>query len=1047
MRRKSLRTLVFNRTILHNKLTFVEDCVRAPPKVRITCACVSEGNRTITLNREIALIVNHLIGSRASLGLAKRLTIEVKRERLAGRNHNSIADSDILCQAEHFTTLQCCRKSFSEGVIGCQTSISNHRIFSGAVAITTKEGIACSFAFKGYGLHRSTTCKDGTRVSPARIGLRIEVVEVVNVLTTPALRHICGDVCRLKLGASAKRPVVKMDVFTIARECDLSNQRLLESAVCDAERSGAAFSKGQLGNRRLVERFLAEVGHGRRNNHFTRKIRELTRERTDLRHALFNDELLDSVHVIGRTTDSRSRPIRLVNNGFTPFTDFVGTLGRSILVRNRCTLCGSDYESTVIIEGPVNTAPSATANRSNRNLKAFCDNSTARLDVVVIGFGIGHKRVTSSSNIKRIVGRVGADVHISISNGITGEGHAFRCANTDIRISKDVARERHRLSILSIFIIGDATLPTSERGVRDRDDHISGCGACAFTKDDCASIVFRTITDESTLINRKVTLCGNCTETTCETRQSLAHINGEILDRCSILKAECRHVVAAIVHCISELNGLAITIDGDRNRELGTCVTCIPIVINRDIIKDVNRATRSCRLEGIFKCCVRRVANLSNGLSGKNDLAVDNRSFELIVVDDRKRTGKTGKVCGEVCELTFGHIRCVNLDVSLSDATCRNDCALLDDNRSSSEVRTRELTRHSVRCIFNDDRTRVLSIRACCNSTINNRAILDGHRTAVFKLTRSTNINIGVINYDFTSRNTKHKVARGGQLTIGEIELNRSGGGLFLKCKLTKLFPNAILNIKCERATCTLAATAIRRRRLDISVGHIEVDTSTRERCAGRNQGRCDIRNVCGLCISDRTSNVKGSAVTDDHATCAGKFEASTFTNGNSRLVVACIEHRHLRVTDKFKITISPNLCTSNRLTVTIQLDTRRKRQLLSKRGIQKKNDFIASLRNSGSCFKRCIICIANLCRAYHEILQRCIAVIRVDTNLSTIVHKCIVDTICVIVLGDVNLRSVSDRFTNHNLGVLAKNVSFNSYVRQECINGKCTIIRIVRIR
>ena len=126
------------------------------------------------------------------------------------------------------------------------------------------------------------------------------------MLATPALSYICRDICCFKLCASAECPVVNMDVLTVAWECNLSNQSLLECTVCNAKSLSAACSKCELCDRCLVECFLTNVCYSGRNYNLTCKVRELTCEGTDSCYALFNDELLNSLQGIWSAADRSS---------------------------------------------------------------------------------------------------------------------------------------------------------------------------------------------------------------------------------------------------------------------------------------------------------------------------------------------------------------------------------------------------------------------------------------------------------------------------------------------------------------------------------------------------------------------------------------------------------------------------------------------------------------------------------------------------------------------------------------------------------------------
>ena len=374
MSSECLRTLVLDCTVLNYESTLVADGVRAPTKVRIACTCISEGNLTVICNSKITLVENHLIGLGASLRLAKSLAVEVESDSHACGNYESIFKSYVLSQAKSYTVLQCCLKSFSKGVVSDQACISNHRIFRGAVTVATEEEISYCFVLEGYGLHCSTTCEGRACVSPAYICLRVEVVEVVNVLTAPALSYICGDVSGLKLSGAAECPVVNMNILTVAGEGNLGDESLLECTVCDAETLGATCREGKLRDRSLVECLLTEVGNGRRNYNLAGEVGELACEGANLGNALFDDKLLNSVHIIGSAADSGSRSVTLVNNGFSPLTYLVGSLCGSVLISNRSTCCGSDYKSAVLIKRPVNTAPSTILVSLDREYAVFVFN-------------------------------------------------------------------------------------------------------------------------------------------------------------------------------------------------------------------------------------------------------------------------------------------------------------------------------------------------------------------------------------------------------------------------------------------------------------------------------------------------------------------------------------------------------------------------------------------------------------------------------------------------------------------------------------------------
>jgi hypothetical protein len=75
-------------------------------------------------------------------------------------------------------------------------------------------------------------------------------------------------------------------------------------------------------------------------------------------------------------------------------------------------------------------------------------------------------------------------------------------------------------------------------------------------------------------------------------------------------------------------------------------IAAIPLVVNRDIVEDFNRATFRRRLEGVNKVRVERVTNLSDSLGNGPDTVVFND--EIAILDGNKVAAVRGKSVKEI---------------------------------------------------------------------------------------------------------------------------------------------------------------------------------------------------------------------------------------------------------------------------------------------------------------------------------------------------------------------------------------------------------------
>ena len=256
-----------------------------------------------------------------------------------------------------------------------------------------------------------------------------------------------------------------------------------------------------------------------------------------------------------------------------------------------------------------------------------------KLSLCINGLCANHaiftQSVTGSSNIQDISRSIGLDVNVAC--GVAGEDNGLSCADVDISIAELITSSGNRLNILSIFVIAQTTSPVGEGRTGNSNGNITDICACSLAENDSAGIVLRAVTDEGTAVNNQIALCGDRTETTCKAGQSLAHVDGQVLNGCISLEAECSHVVTTIVNGVGELNGVAITVNGNGNSELGTSISCVPILGNSNIGVDVNGAAGGCSLESISQSNVANVANLSNeGNRSQNGLVVHNNSNVIV---------------------------------------------------------------------------------------------------------------------------------------------------------------------------------------------------------------------------------------------------------------------------------------------------------------------------------------------------------------------------------------------------------------------------------
>ena len=254
----------------------------------------------------------------------------------------------------------------------------------------------------------------------------------------------------------------------------------------------------------------------------------------------------------------------------------------------------------------------------------------------------------------------------------------------------------------------------------------------------------------------------------------------------------------------STIHLFAVTIDC----VVETCFFCESYVFSNIYKKSDCLTILNC-IDSSLNGFILSITDLCN-TTYKNDLAVNNLSIKIIIVNDTKLACKFGQISSEVCKLACCHIGCIDNDVSLSNATNSNYCILLNDKSTCSKIRTGEFTCNFICCIFNNDSTGVLSIGACSYSAVYNRTILNNHCATVFNLSGCTNVYVGIIEYNLTIRNTKYEMASSSKYAIFKIEVYSCSSRLFFECELTSGFKNTISNIEGKCTACRLAATAIR---------------------------------------------------------------------------------------------------------------------------------------------------------------------------------------------------------------------------------------------
>ena len=283
----------------------------------------------------------------------------------------------------------------------------------------------------------------------------------------------------------------------------------------------------------------------------------------------------------------------------------------------------------------------------NRSRNTFCSEAFLRIDVLCVDVVLDTrvKRIALSFDAENVFSRVRAKVNFTCGSVVI-EGDAFGGGSIDVSI-QGVVRNRNRLDILAAFIIGDCTSRTRESGVLN--DNLScrqiSC-ACTFTEDDA---VLRAADNRKT-VNREALLGGYHALST----SRFADINGKVINRCIFLKAENR-VPVAVIDSIGELEGVTITVDRHRLLELrvrtARCIIAtIPLVVNRDIREDFNRATFRRRLEGVNKVRVIARTNLSYSLGNSpNTVVFGNHvafgNFNATIGSNNSGIGREGATC------------------------------------------------------------------------------------------------------------------------------------------------------------------------------------------------------------------------------------------------------------------------------------------------------------------------------------------------------------------------------------------------------------------
>ena len=268
-----------------------------------------------------------------------------------------------------------------------------------------------------------------------------------------------------------------------------------------------------------------------------------------------------------------------------------------------------------------------------------CNNLELVLDVVIAcsladftGCALGQGVAADGNGIDVVV--VAGDGNLSTidgiaGNGIAGEHSLLSSADVDSGVGEGVAGGGDSLGILSILVIGQAASPILEGGVSDGNSHIADVGTCALAEDDGTGVGNGSVANEVAVVNGQVCLCRDGAEAVVGTN-GLAHVHGQVLDGCIGLEAECSEVIS-VVDRVGELNGMTITVDGNRNGDLAAGVSSIPFLSDGDILlQDQLVAGLQC-LQSIGQLGVADLADLGNEGNGSQNGLVANLDGNVIV--------------------------------------------------------------------------------------------------------------------------------------------------------------------------------------------------------------------------------------------------------------------------------------------------------------------------------------------------------------------------------------------------------------------------------
>ena len=275
------------------------------------------------------------------------------------------------------------------------------------------------------------------------------------------------------------------------------------------------------------------------------------------------------------------------------------------------------------------------------------------------------KRIALRLNFKSSISCVRTKVNLACSSVII-KYDRLACACVSVCIER-VACNGYRLNVLAALVIGNCSSCTGKSRILDNDFCISEifC-ACAFTENDtvsCATDNGKTVNGQALLRSDHSLHAG-----------SFANIDCKIINRCIFFESEYG-VPVVVVDSAGKLNGMTVTVNGYRFLELRVRTVCyiisaVPLVVNGYISEDVDYAAIGCSLECFLEGCKVRYIALCigygcNGLFNQYDLAVNDLSLELVVVNNLDGACELGEICSKVNLVACLHAGCVDDDVCL----------------------------------------------------------------------------------------------------------------------------------------------------------------------------------------------------------------------------------------------------------------------------------------------------------------------------------------------------------------------------------------------